>query len=92
MSVDTVNYALTTVTRRYKNNPNNFSEQGQRKLIAICECMRDYLMKEDVAGFNNYVDAVLAREPDAADFILEDLFAELGIEIREELTAKLEEE
>ena len=91
MSVDTVNYALSDVTRRIRNNPNNFSEEGQRKLLGICECMRSYLMAEDAAGFNNYIDSVLAREPDAADYVLEDLFEELNITVREELTAKLEE-
>lgn len=91
MSVDTVNYALSDVTRRIRNNPNNFSEEGQRKLLGICECMRSYLMAEDAAGFNNYIDSVLAREPDAADYVLEDLFEELNITVREELTVKLEE-
>lgn len=91
MSVDTVNYALSDVTRRIRNNPNNFSEEGQRKLLGICECMRSYLMCEDAVGFNNYIDSVLAREPDAADYVLEDLFDELNIAVREELTAKLEE-
>lgn len=92
MSVDTVNYALTTVTRRFRENPNNFSEGGLRKILAICELMRSYLMAEDKVGFNNYVDSVLAREPDAADFILEDLFAELQIDDREGLQEKLDEE
>lgn len=91
MSVDTVNYALSDVTLRIRNNPNNFSEEGQRKLLGICECMRSYLMGEDAVGFNNYIDSVLAREPDAADYVLEDLFDELNIAVREELTAKLEE-
>lgn len=86
MSVDTVNYALTDVTRRIRNNPNNFSESGQQTLLAIADCMRGYLMSEDVNGFNRYVDSVLAREPDAADYILEDLFDALGITIREELS------
>ena len=90
MSVDTVNYALTDVTRRIRNNPNNFSEQGLGKLLAICGCMRDSLMGGYVDDFNRYVDGVLAREPDAADYILEDLFAELGITDREQLTAILE--
>ena len=91
MSVDTVNYALTDVTRRIRNNPNNFSEQGQRLLLAICDSMRDSLMGGYIDDFNRYVDGVLAREPDAADYVLEDLFEELGITTREELSAKLEE-
>jgi len=53
--------------------------------------MRSYLMCEDAVGFNNYIDSVLAREPDAADYVLEDLFDDLNITVREELTAKLEE-
>lgn len=89
MSVDTVNFALTRVTRSIHNNPHNFSREGQRKLLAIADCMRDSLMREDIAGFDAYVDDVLRREPDAADFLLEDLFDELKITDREELTAKL---
>lgn len=91
MSVDTVNYALTRVRMRIERNPNNFSAEGLRKLLAICGCMRDYLMQEDIAGFDDYVDSRLASEPDAMDFILEDLFDELGFPggVREQLTAEL---
>lgn len=92
MSVDTVNYALTNVRLRIQRFPDSFSETGYRKLLAICECMRDSLMGGFVDDFNRYVDDVLAREPDAADYILEDLFEELNITDREELTAKLTEE
>jgi hypothetical protein len=78
MSVDTVNYALTNVRLRFLRNPENFSPEGQRKLLAMCDYMRDCLMQEDVQGFNQYVSSILAREPDAADFLLEELFYELG--------------
>lgn len=91
MSVDTVNYALTDVTRRIRNNPNNFSEQGLHTLLCICECMRANLIAEDVKAFDDFVNDILAREPDAADYVLEDLFEELNITTREELSAKLEE-
>ncbi len=93
MSVDTVNYALTKVRMRFERNPESFSPEGQRKLLAICDCMRDCLMREDAAGFNAYVNSILAREPDAADFILEELYAELGFPdgIREDLDAALAE-
>lgn len=93
MSVDTVNFALTKVRMRFERNPENFSPEGQRKLLAICECMRDRLMREDVEGFNAYVNSILAREPDAADFILEELFSELGFTegVREQLDAALAE-
>lgn len=90
MSTDTVNYALTDVTRRIRENPCNFSAEGLRKLLAICECMRDYLMAEDAQGFNSYVDNIMAREPDAADFVLEDLFEELNITDCDQLQAILE--
>lgn len=91
MSVDTVNYALSRVRMRIERNPENFSSEGQRRLLAMCGCMRDYLMQEDVDGFNNYIDARLASEPDAMDFILEDLFDELGFPegTREQLSAEL---
>ncbi len=93
MSADTVNYALTKVRMRFERNPENFSAEGRRKLVAMCECMRDYLMKGDVQGFNRYVDSLLSREPDAACFILEELFEELGLDAdkvtREDLSAVL---
>jgi len=89
MSVDTVNYALTDVTRRIRDNPNNFSEQGLSKLLAICACMRDCLMGGYIADFDRYVDGLLAREPDAADYVLEDLFNELNIQDRDQLSAIL---
>jgi hypothetical protein len=47
-----------------------------------------YLMAEDVQGFDRYINEVLGREPDAADFLLEELFNELGLGpngIREDL-------
>jgi hypothetical protein len=78
---------------RIERRPEHYSPEGQRKLLAMCECMRDYLMKEDVPGFNAYVDSVLAREPDAACFLLEELFEELGFPddkgTREDLSAEL---
>ena len=91
MSVDTVNYALTNVRMRFQRNPENFSLWGLRKLLAICDCMRDLLMRGDVAGFDAYVNSVLTGEPDAADFILEELFYELGFPkgVREQLDAAL---
>lgn len=91
MSVDSVNYALTRVRLRIERNPNNFSPEGQRKLLAICAVLRDDLMAENILWFDQHVNDYLAREPDAMDFILEDLFAELGFPegIREQLTAEL---
>ena len=83
------NFALTSVRLRIANHPQHFSQEGQRKLLAIAEAMRYELMRGNDAGFDNYVDDLLAREPDAADFLLEDLFNELNITDREELTAKL---
>ena len=89
MSVDTVNYALSNVRRSILEHPENFSETGYRKLLAICDCMRDYLMKDDVEGFNRYVDDVLGREPDAADYIVDDLFNRLLCKDREALSKEL---
>jgi hypothetical protein len=91
MSVDTVNYALTKVRRAIQDIPDCFTEAGHNLLIAVCGCMREELMREDIAGFDKYVDSILAREPDAADYVLEELFAHLEIRTREELTIKLQE-
>lgn len=89
MSVDTVNYALTNTRLSIQRMPEAFTEQGYNLLLAVCGCMRDELMREDIAGFDKYVDSILAREPDAADYVLEELFANLEIRTREELTIKL---
>lgn len=89
MSVDTVIHSISVTRRRFVNNPENFSEAGKAKLLAILDCMRDPLMKEDIEGFDRYVDSVLAREPDAADFVLEEVFEGLGIETRDQLTLVL---
>jgi hypothetical protein len=89
MSVDTVNVALSTVRRSILEHPENFSERGRRLLLAICENMRDSLMKGYIDDFNRYVDGLLGCEPDAADYVLEELFDALGITDRQELCALL---
>lgn len=90
MSVDTVNYALTDVRMFIVNHRDSFEETYHHTLKSICDYMRSYLMQEDVAGFNDFVNRMLAEEPDAADFILEELFIKLGITDREELSAILQ--
>lgn len=92
MSVDTVIYAITRQRIRFTNSPESFSPEGQRKVLAVLACMRDPLMKEDIAGFDQYVDGLLAREPDTADFVLDELFEQLDITDREQLSAILLEE
>lgn len=89
MSVDTVNFALTQVRRWIQDHPDSFAEYAFDELVASCECMRSYLMQEDIDGFDRYVDRLLANNPDRADFILEELFIKLNITDREELSAKL---
>ncbi len=93
MSVDTVNYALTNVRLRIVKYPEHYSPDGQRKLLAMCDVMRAYLMEEDVASFNGYINLSLAAEPDATDFLIEELYGELGLNsqtaVREDLDAAL---
>lgn len=89
MSVDTVIHSLSRLNRRFIEHPESFSPEGQRKVLAALECMRDPLMKEDIPMFDFYVDGLLRREPDLADFVLEELFEHLKITHREELTAIL---
>ena len=92
MSVDTVLYALTTVTQRIRSdNSNAFSVDSKRRVLDVADCMRSYLIVEDIKGFDWYIDTNLARNPDLADFLVGELFEELGIGIREELTNKLNE-
>ncbi len=91
MSVDTVNAALTRVRLSIQRHPDSFSPEGHRALLLSCEVMRHHLMREDIQGFDHYVDNLLAQHPDRADFILEELFQDLKIQRREELTAILEE-
>jgi hypothetical protein len=89
MSVDTVIHSITRLRKRFTDSPESFSPEGQRKILLILDCMRDPLMREDIKGFDNYVNSLLAREPDAADFVLEELFEHMGIETRDELSIKL---
>lgn len=89
MSVDTVIYSITRLRIRFTAHPESFSSEGQRRVFAVLDCMRDPLLKEDIVGFDHYVDGLLHREPDLADFVLEELFEHLNITVREELTAKL---
>lgn len=92
MSVDTVNYALTRVRLRIvQDQSNSFSAAGKLKLLTMCAVLRDDLMQDNILWFDQHVNDYLAREPDAADFLLDELFAELGFPegIREQLTAEL---
>jgi hypothetical protein len=91
MSTDRVNSALTNVRLRIERNPQNFSSSGQSILLSMCGVMRDFLMKEDVAGFTSYTQARLASEPDAMDYLLEELFDALSCQIWEDLEKKLVE-
>ena len=89
MSVDTVIYAITRQRIRFINSPESFGPEGQRKVLTMLEVMRTQLMSEDIVGFDDYIDMKLAKEPDLADFVLEELFEQLNITDRDELTAKL---
>ena len=91
MSVDTVNSALTNVRLRLFKYPYTHSPEGFRKLLAMCEVMRSYLMQEDVASFDGYIDLRLRSDPDAMSYLLDELFEELGFTegIREQLSAEL---
>lgn len=77
MSVDTVNEALTKVRLSTHKHKDFWSEEGYRTRIAILECMRYDLMKDDIEGFIGYTQSCLGREPDAMSSILDDLFAEV---------------
>jgi hypothetical protein len=91
MSVDTVNQALTAVRLSIAYNPDAFSPQGKEKLLFMAGSMRYYLMREDISGFDQYVDNALGSEPDAMSFLLDELFTTLGFPegVREQLTDKL---
>lgn len=89
MSVDTVIYAITRLNTRFTLFPGSFSPEGQRKVLATLACMRDPLMKENINDFDSYVDGLLRDHPDTADFILDELFDQLNITHREELSAIL---
>ena len=89
MSVDTVIHSISRLHRRFTEHPESFSPAGRSLVLAVLGCMRDPLMKEDVEGFNSYIDGLLGREPDMADFILDELFEHLGIHDRDQLSAIL---
>ena len=92
MSVDTVNEALTAVRLRIAaDQSNSFSREAKDLLLAMCSIMRDDLMKERINSFDLYIDSILARYPDAAAYLLDELFAELGFPegTRDQLSAAL---
>lgn len=92
MSVDSVNYALTNVSQRIgETHRDCYSPDGRAKLLTMCGVMRAQLMSEDIKGFDDYIDMKLGKEPDATDLLLEELFEELNITDREQLSAKLAE-
>lgn len=92
MSVDTVNYALSKVTRWIREDQSEaFSPDGKARLLAIADCMRSYLMTEDIENFNWYVDQCLAKHPDTMDFLMEELFDQLMLKDREALSKELAE-
>ena len=77
MSVDTVNQGLTRVRLALQMNWASFSEQGYQQMTSMMEVQRDFLMREDAAGFVSYTQERLAAEPDTMGFILGELFADL---------------
>ena len=89
MSVDTVIHSITSLRQWVIQHPENFHTDDQRRLLLVLDCMRDPLMKENIAEFDRYVDSLLARQPDTADFVLEEMFEHLNIGTRDELTAVL---
>ena len=92
MSVDTVNQALTKVRLRIMaDQSNSFSAAARLHLYTMCAVLRDDLMREDILWFDQHVNDYLARSPDATDYLLDELFAELGFPegTREQLTAAL---
>lgn len=88
MSTDTVLYALTTVQQRV-NVSDDFDAGQKWDLRLSIDCCRSALLNESVEYFQNVVDQGLARYPDRYDFILEELFEQLGITNRDQLTALL---
>lgn len=63
--------------------------EGHRKVLALMNAMRDALMAQDIIRFDAVVDEALARQPDTADFVLEELFVDIGIALRDDLTLHL---
>jgi len=92
MSVDAVIFGIRQIRTLFLDNQWNFSREGTLDILAALDCMREPLMKEDIAGFDQYVNAMLSRSPDMADFILEELFDYLGIRDRDELTLILNQD
>lgn len=89
MDVDTILYGLTRVERHCHGTVS--SDVARRmKLSLSIDVMRDHLRREDAAGFNAYVDDLLAHAPDRADFLLDALYEQLGITDRAQLSALLQ--
>lgn len=94
MSVDTVIGGLSQLAETIKRqratvSGGSFDADTAADLLAYIETLRAPLMRDNIPEFNRVVDRLLARMPDTADFILEDLFERLGINNREALSATL---
>jgi hypothetical protein len=94
MSVDTVigglsQLAETIRRQRATVSGGMFDVEQASDVLAYIETLRAPLMRDNVVEFNRVVDRLLARNPDTADFIMEDLFERLGINTREELSEVL---
>lgn len=86
MQIDNILHALTS-TQRLIAESDAFGDK--RTLICMLDVLRDYAKRDDGSGFSSYIDDLLARHPDHADILLDELYAKLGVTTREALEAML---
>lgn len=95
MSVFDVSAALGDVslvlTRNSSTLEGLFGLESRNKMSDIIGAMRRLLLNNDIAGFNDYTNKMLADEPDLTGEILDQLFAQLNVQTRDELSALLSE-
>ena len=88
MTTDTVLYALTTVQRKLVTA--DYYDADQREEFCLStDCLRDSLRAGDVTDFDNTIAQGMRHYPDRYDTILGELFAVLGIDNRDQLSAIL---
>lgn len=90
MSLQAVLGAIADVRRPIELNEHDaFSFDGKERLLTALDNMRKHLLKNDVPAFDRYIDTLLADKPDTADYVLDDIFSQLGINMREQLSGLL---
>ena len=78
MQLDTILYAITTVSRRVEDST-YYIPGGKRNRIGFLARLRTYARMGDAANFTLCAQNCLRNDPDVATDVLGSLFTELGL-------------